>query len=270
MTGVVTDEVTERAADREWLALDVDDAGTRGSLQLADLHVTHLGHLYGGAGLALVGAMVEAATGRRLRWATAQFVRQVHHGDPVDLVAEVLADGRRSSQVRVTAWHAGEVVLAGLGAAGAARDGIPDAVLPTAPVARPVEDCPVMAMPLPEGQALGFLGLCEFRDANVGEPKPHFWMRFPGRPGTRPVVLPMLADVIPGMVMQAIGVVGAGNSLDNTIRVGVAPDSEWVLVEGVPEQAADGYGHGFARLWAPDGSLAGSGSQTATLWRPRG
>ncbi|MDT3439349.1 MULTISPECIES: hypothetical protein [unclassified Pseudofrankia] len=77
--------------------------------------------------------------------------------------------------------------------------------------------------------------MVEVREFGEGS-RLRFWMRFSGRP----------------------------------VRIGSAPDSEWVLVDGTPEPAAGGYGHGSVRLWAPDGSLAGVGSQTAALRFPRG
>jgi acyl-CoA thioesterase len=263
----------ERLADRQWLGLEVLAAGpgagglatTRASVVLVERHLTHLRRLYGGTGLSLIGAVVEAATGRPLRWATAQFVGTPSHGERLDLVAEVLAAGRRTSQVRVTGTVDGRVVLAGLGAAGDVNPAIPDGTVPSMPVVPAPEDCRPVRLPLPPGVQPGFFGLAEMREFGEG-PRLRFWMRFPGRPASRPAMLPMVADSVPTMVMAALGQRGSGSSLDNTIRIGRAPDSEWVLVDGTPEQAAGGYGHGSVRLWSPDGSLAGVGSQTAALW----
>jgi acyl-CoA thioesterase len=72
------------------------------------------------------------------------------------------------------------------------------------------------------------------------------------------------------MVMEGIGEPGAGTSLDNTIRAGRPSDEEWILVEGLPELAVSGLGQGHARLWAMDGTLVGTASQTAALWRSLG
>ncbi|WP_232794114.1 MULTISPECIES: acyl-CoA thioesterase [Pseudofrankia] len=262
-----------RAADRRWLGLELLEAGpdatgvatTRATVVMAERHLTQLRRMYGGTGLSLVGALVEAATGRSLRWATAQFVGTPRHGDRVDLVAEVLAAGRRTSQVRVTGFVGGRVVLAGLGAAGDVNPAIPEGTVPSMPVVPPPEDCPPTRLPIPPDLPPGFFAMVEMREFGEG-PRLRFWMRFPGRPVTRPAMLPMVADSVPTMVMAALGHSGSGSSLDNTIRIGSAPDSEWVLVDGTPEQAAGGYGHGSVRLWTPDGSLAGVGSQTAALW----
>ncbi|MBL7491106.1 thioesterase family protein [Frankia sp. AgB1.9] len=262
-----------RRADLQWLGLDVVDAGadadgvvsTRASVVMAERHLTQLRRMYGGAGLSLVGALIETATERPLRWATAQFVGSPTRGERLDLVAEVLAAGRRTSQVRVTGLVDGRVVLAGLGASGEASSTVADGVVATMPVVPPPEACPPVRLPFPADVSPGFFGLVEMREIDAG-PRLRFWIRFAGRPATRPVLLSLVADSVPTMVMAALGDRGSGSSLDNTIRVGAAPDSDWVLVDGTPEQAAGGYGHGSVRLWAPDGSLAGVGSQTAALW----
>jgi acyl-CoA thioesterase len=265
----------ERRADRSWLGLEILESGvagdgdgvatTRASVVMAERHLTQLQRMYGGAGLSLVGALVEAATRRPLRWSTAQFVGSPRQGERLDLVAEVLAHGRRVSQVRVTGTVEGRVVLTGLAASGDDNPAVPDGTVRTMPAAPPPEGCrPVRLKFRPEAPP-GFFGLAEMREFGEG-PRLCFWMRFPGRPVTRPAMLPMVADSVPTMVMAALGRRGSGSSLDNTMRVGSAPDSEWVLVDGTPEQAAGGFGSGSVRLWAPDGSLAGVGSQTAALW----
>lgn len=76
----------------------------------------------------------------------------------------------------------------------------------------------------------------------------------------------MMADVVPSVVMDALGEKGSGSSLDNTIRVGSGFNGEWALLEGTPEQAAGGYGYGSVRIWGSNGSLGGTASQTAALW----
>ncbi|EFC79540.1 acyl-CoA thioesterase II [Parafrankia sp. EUN1f] len=275
-------EAARRRADRRWLGLellDVADAGpaaagdsaasltTRAEVTMEERHLTQLQRMYGGMGLALVGALVEETAARPLRWATTQFVGSPRHGERLDLVAEVLAAGRRTSQVRVTGTVAGRVVLTGLGAAAEANPEIPGGTLPVMPAFPPPEECEPVRLRFPPSTPPGFFGLVEIRQpAGAAEPRLRFWMRFGGRPATRPAMLALVADSVPTMVMGALGNPGSGSSLDNTIRVGSAPDSEWVLVDGIPDQAADGYGHGSVRLWSPDGSLAGVGSQTAALW----
>jgi acyl-CoA thioesterase len=77
--------------------------------------------------------------------------------------------------------------------------------------------------------------------------------------------LAFLADMIPVAVARAAGVQGAGFSLDNALRFGDFPPTEWVLLELRGELATNGYGHGSLAAWASDGTLVATGSQTANM-----
>src|SRR3954451_23349372 len=79
--------------------------------------------LYGGTGLAAVTAAIEAETERDALWVTAQFAASADVGDRLDSHVEVLAQGRRTSQVRVTTSVDQRLVVASLGAAALPRDG---------------------------------------------------------------------------------------------------------------------------------------------------
>ena len=62
------------------------------------------------------------------------------------------------------------------------------------------------------------------------------------------------------------GVEGAGTSLDNSLRLGEPADSEWVLLDLDAHVAVGGYGHGQVHLWAPDGRMLATGTQSARLF----
>jgi acyl-CoA thioesterase len=57
---------------------------------------------------------------------------------------------------------------------------------------------------------------------------------------------------------------GAGTSLDNSMRFGRFTETDWILLDFDPWFAAGGYLHGGARVWAQDGTLLGFASQTAS------
>ncbi|MBV9253298.1 MAG: thioesterase family protein [Actinobacteria bacterium] len=76
--------------------------------------------------------------------------------------------------------------------------------------------------------------------------------------------LSFVADMVPSAVVRAAGFMGAGTSLDNSVRFGHFVDTDWVLLDFDPWFATGGYLHGGARLWAQDGSLLGYASQTAS------
>jgi acyl-CoA thioesterase len=224
--------------------------------------------LYGGTGLAVVTALLEAETGRDALWATTQFVATADLGEHIDCRVEVLAEGRRTSQLRITATVGDRLVLAALGAAGSARgDGLAHQVGAMPDVAGP-EDLPPWSprvpFVIPEDHR-GWLATADLREVEMGDGPDRttlLWGRIAGQPLTR-AGLSFLADVVPSAVVRAAGHVGGGRSLDNAIRFGSAPDTEWVLIQMDPHLAFGGYVHGAAHLWSQDGRRLGIASQTA-------
>src|SRR6188768_4229457 len=89
--------------DLALLGLDVDPEGGTARFTVGPGLVRHDGALYGGTGLAVSVAMMEAVTQRDVLWATTQFVSQPMMGTPVQVVAERLAIGKRAAQVEVRA-----------------------------------------------------------------------------------------------------------------------------------------------------------------------
>jgi len=259
-----------RRGDQEVLDLEVGADGVSSGVKLGDIHLSPVGRLYGGAGASLASVAIEAATRRRLRWVTTQFVGVCGGGDRLDIRADVVAAGRRTSQAQVHAYCDGRLIFQAVGAAGDITSDIPDGTITVAPPVPAALDCPPL-WGLAELAVPGFFGLAEQRRVPDGaEILTKWWMRLPGSRLTRPALLGLAGDCLPHLVMMGIGESGAGTSLDNTIRVGITTDSEWVLIDAMPEQAAGGYGYGHARLWAADGTLVGTASQTAALWRSIG
>ena len=68
---------------------------------------------------------------------------------------------------------------------------------------------------------------------------------------------------------QALGQRAGGNSLDNTLRVARRVPTDWVLADIRVHAVADGFGHGLVHLWAEDGTLLGTASQSTIVrtWR---
>jgi acyl-CoA thioesterase len=81
--------------------------------------------------------------------------------------------------------------------------------------------------------------------------------------------LAFIGDFMPLAFADAMGAPYAGNSLDNTIRVGRLTRTGWVLLSAHVQQVVNGFGYGRAELWAQDGTLLGEVSQTAVLRRHR-
>jgi acyl-CoA thioesterase len=81
--------------------------------------------------------------------------------------------------------------------------------------------------------------------------------------------LAIIGDFVPFGIGQALGRRAGGNSLDNTLRVAHRVPTEWVLADVRVHAVADGFGHGLVHLWAEDGTLLGTASQSTIVraWR---
>ena len=91
------------------------------------------------------------------------------------------------------------------------------------------------------------------------------WVRVPELGSTSAAALSMIGDFVPFGIGQALGVRAGGNSLDNTLRVAHRVPTEWVLADVRVHAIADGFGHGLVHLWAEDGTLLGTASQSTIV-----
>ena len=249
-------------ADLAWLGLKRAETG-RWSFNLTTPLSRFDGKFYGGTGLAVATALMEAETGRHSIWATVQFASTADTGEDIDCDVEVLAGGRRTSQLRITAVTDNGILFTGLGATADSRKGALEAQFGAPPEVPGPEDCPSWrpAVALREGHNPGWLSGMDIRQVDGGM---GYWMRMHDRPLTR-AALAFMADVVPSGVVRAAGRAGAGRSLDNSIRLGPDPVGDWVLVDIDPHLISGGYVHGAARLWSTGGTLLGIASQTASL-----
>ncbi len=284
--------------DKEFLGIEPGADEGRSRFRVRN-HLSRLdSKLYGGTAIAVSLATAAELTGRSPLWMTTQFVSTAPADAVIDVHTEVLAPGRRTNQVRVTATdETGATMFASLGATGRHRD---DGLLGTfehSPrVSSPLESdaCggPFVAMlrnagitevpPLPTG--VGFASVVEFREPEVREhPDPGpgricMWVRRRDRVPLTPATAAFIADMVPLSVAHGAGLVAGGISLDNTVRVGAFEPTEWVLVDLRAHFAAGGYGHGSVQLWSESGELMATASQTASMfrfdvdqqWRPPG
>jgi acyl-CoA thioesterase len=257
-------------SDVDLLHLDVAADRQSGSFLLGSGLVRHDGALYGGTGLAVAVAAMETATDRDALWASTQFVSQPVMGSTIDWTVETLALGKRAAQLSVRTTCDGAVAFAAIGSTGiAVEDGLTGAYAPMPLVSDP-DSAP------PRAQAMGDVSfpdswttVIEMREADVlsdDGPSVAMWSRFrDSRPFT-PAAIGFIADFVPLGVARAAGKMGAGSSLDNTMRFrGGAIESDWVLLELRGDFAQGGFGHGTVRVWTRDGTLLATGSQSASM-----
>ncbi len=247
------------------------------------------GRLYGGAAIAISIAAAEEVSDRHALWMTTQFVSTVGQGAEVSVSAEVLAPGKRTSQMRVTGTGAdGAVVFASLGATGHHRpDGLtgefehaPTVSAPddgdrwTSPFTGMAKEAGVELpeMPRPRDDQ-GFATAIEMRQPTIldhpdpGPGRVCVWVRRRDGVLITPALAAYMADMVPMSIAIACKAVAGGTSLDNTIRVGSFVDSEWILLDLRPHLVVGGYGHGLAHVWSEEGHLMATASQTASMFR---
>ncbi len=234
--------------------------------------ISGTGALFGGCGLGACVEVMEQVTGRPCIWATAQFLSYARPPSILELDVKEVVRGNAISQTRVIA-HVGDTeILTVVGALGH-RPLELEGQWSTRPDVPPPDDCPPRPMMNHHSGTIS-----ERLDARLADARP-FW-DFPGLPGSgnaalwvrvpevldvSAAALAIIGDFVPFGIGQALGRRAGGNSLDNTLRVAHRVPTEWVLADVRVHAVADGFVH----LWAEDGTLLGTASQSAIVraWR---
>ena len=228
--------------------------------------------LFGGAGMGAAIAALEAATGRPVVWATAQYLAFARPPATLDLTVVVPVAGRYSSQARVTGRVGDTEILTVNAALGSRPDALAGqwAAMPAVP---PPGDCPPVVLDwarrdddinaqVEQRAARGRFGAARNTGGPSADGVSSMWIRPTGGGAVDRVMLAVMADFLPGGIGHALGGAVGGNSLDNTIRfMGLVP-TDWVLCDTVIEGVANGFAHGRMRLFAADGTLLATASQS--------
>ncbi|MEJ7585719.1 MAG: hypothetical protein WKF43_16925, partial [Acidimicrobiales bacterium] len=91
------------------------------------------------------------------------------------------------------------------------------------------------------------------------------WARIPEVLDPSAAALAILGDYVPFGIGQALGQPAGGNSLDNTLRIARLVPTEWVLVDIRVDAIDNGFGQGHVYLWAEDGTLMATASQSTIV-----
>ena len=196
---------------------------------------------------------MEAATQRDVLWCSTQFVSQPFMGDTVTWEIERLAVGKRSGSAARAGVGNDQTAFVAIGSTGIAiDDGLTGQYVPMPAVGAPDDSAAHMSnLPgEPTATAGPSTSRCGWR--SCGATSAHrrvFWAQRRDRGALTPAVLAFIADMVPVAVARAAGKMGAGSSLDNSMRFhGGVADTDWVLIELHGELANGGFGHGSLRV----------------------
>ena len=258
-----------------WLGLEATDDPLKFRLPVRPRLSTGGGFLFGGAGLAAAAAALEVATGRPLVWASAQYLSYARPPTVLDIEVALAVTGHQISQARATG-RVDDVEIFTVNAALGRRPFEAAGSWAIRPDVPGPHDCPgrhldpdhddrIMSnieMRLAEARQMDDL------DGSPGDGRSAVWARVPDL-DISAVTLGVLGDWVPFGIGQALGARAGGNSLDNSLRVVDIVPTEWVLLDIRVSAVAHGFGHGLVHLWAEDGSLLATASQSAIVryWR---
>jgi acyl-CoA thioesterase len=229
--------------------------------------------LFGGCGLGAAIAALEGTSGRPLVWATAQYLSYAPPPSILDLDVTIVVAGKQITQARAVG-HVGDREILTVNAALGHRDLDAEGMWSTMPDVPPPGDCERRLPRFPERESI--MDRIDVRLANArgwdeidGNPSPDgrsaLWARLPEVLEMSAATLGILGDYVPFGIGQALGRLGGGNSLDNTLRMGTLVPTEWVLLDIRVHAVVNGFGHGIVHLWAEDGTLLAMASQSTIV-----
>jgi acyl-CoA thioesterase-2 len=260
---------------RHFLGLEPTEDPLRWRLPVTPAVSTPGWFLYGGCGLAAGIVAMEAAAQRPTVWATAQYLTYAPTGSVLDFEVVLAAVGRGTTQARAIGRLGDQEVLT-VNAALGLRHLEVSGTWVQPPVVPPPEDCPLQEFPALFADTV--LARVEHRvaqgrlfselDGRPGPSQSAFWARVPGHLEPSAATLAVIGDYVSGGVSQPLGVRTMGRSLDNTLRVVRLVPTTWVLCDIHMHALVNGFGHGLAHLWAEDGTLLATASQSISvrLW----
>ena len=257
----------------DFLGLEPTGDSNRWRLPVRQGVLSGMGALFGGCGLAAAVEAMERSTGRPTVWATAQYLSFARPPAVVDIEVVAMVTGRQTSQARAVGRVDDDEIFTVNAALGTRSDTMAGqwAVRPEVP---PPEVSPLRTAR--DRQRGTLFDRLEMRRANArdldelpgppGDGRSALWARIPGLDHSI-TTLAVLGDLVPFGISQALGERAGGNSLDNTIRVARRVPTEWLLLDVRIHAVAHGFGHGLVHMWAEDGSLLATASQSAIVRR---
>ena len=232
--------------------------------------------MFGGVGLAAAVQAMERTCERPVVWATAQYLSFARPPSVVDLDVWVPAAGRNTTQARVIGHVGDREILTVNAALGSRASEVSKAWVEPPEAPRPEHCTPTDHW---RGDNGGLHGQIEMRlargnygfDMQGAGPSPDgrliLWMRPRHGQDIDAATLAIFAVHVPSGIGNALGVNAGGSSLDNTLRIVRLVPTDWVLCDISIHAVHAGFGHGAMRLFAEDGQLMATASQSVIVRR---
>jgi acyl-CoA thioesterase II len=252
---------------RQWLGLQSTHNPMRWYLPVTPGICTGHRFLFGGCALGAAISAMEGSTERPVIWATAQYLNYARPPSVMDIDITIASEGRNITQARAVA-HVGNTEIVTVNAALGDRSLDLSGQWPEMP-----EVDPPIGLPRREGRGNVEDSIMARLDQRWAQQDPKagrtvLWSRMPDLLEVSAASLAVLGDYVPMGISQALDLDTMSNSLDNTLRVGTIVPTEWVLIDIRVDLVSRGFGHGVVYLWATDGTLMATASQSAIIRDP--
>jgi acyl-CoA thioesterase-2 len=259
---------------RAFLGLEPSHNPYRWTLPVDRRLCTRGAFLFGGAGLGAAISALEGTSGRDVIWATGQYLSYAKPGEVLDIDVTIAVEGHQITQARAVG-HVGNREILTVNAALGHRPDFPAGQFEAMPAVGPPEayrsrvhiaptDGPTINDHLEQRIVKGRDP--DDRDGTYGDGQTLAWARIPSLiEGVDGSALAILGDFVPMGVGEALGIRGGGNSLDNTLRMLRLVPTEWVLLDIRVHGVERGFGHGLVHMFAEDGTLMATASQSCIV-----
>ncbi len=256
-----------------WLGLEPTHNPNRWVLPVTPGISTGHQFLFGGCGLGASIAALEAVSGRPIVWATAQYLSYANPPSIMDIDVTIAVEGRQVTQARAVG-HVGDREILTVNAALGERPMEVDGQWAERPEVAPPNQCGSRMPRFPGAESImdridtrmaNARGFDDLPGPGMPDGRSALWARIPDVLEMSAATLAILGDYVPFGIGQALGERAGGNSLDNTLRVGRLVPTEWVLLDIRVHAVRNGFGHGDVHLWADDGTLLATASQSTMV-----
>jgi acyl-CoA thioesterase len=256
-----------------WLGVEPTHNPNRWTLPVTPGISTGHQFLFGGCGLGAAIAALEGTSARPVVWATAQYLSYANPPSIMDIDVTIAVGGNSVTQARAVG-HVGDREILTVNAALGSRDMEAGGQWAERPDVPSPDACPSRMSRFPGAESI--MDRIDVRLANARNPmtlsgppsedgRCALWARIPDVLEMSASTLAILGDYVPFGIGQALGAQAGGNSLDNTLRVAQLVPTKWVLLDIRVHAVAHGFGHGVVHLWAEDGTLLATASQSTIV-----